>query len=272
MPDAKPKRAFKGIWIPKKLWLDEKLTLQEKVFLAEIDSLDKGQGCYASNAYFAKFFGLSKKRVSFIINSLCQKKHIKSEIDTKAGNKRRLKLYPQKQGDPIPENRDTPIPQTGEKDNNTIEGIEDNRDFSPGDLSETNAKDEVYRLLLHYGVNQKVAKSIVFEKKTPPESIREAVKNGLSKAKYEKGFVLKPGYIIAALNAARKEGKMVKPTKNSKALKRELNCLNRHKNHVPLSQDEFGRRQRQEIAKIKSKKKSDKIPNTRDIKVTAVGN
>lgn len=73
-------RDFKGIWIPAEIWLDIDLTLQEKVFLAEIDSLDGEDGCYASNDYFADFFQLSKKRVSVVINNLVKKKYIVSQL------------------------------------------------------------------------------------------------------------------------------------------------------------------------------------------------
>lgn len=66
-------RAFKGVWIPANIWLSEELTLQEKVFLAEIDSLDNKDGCYASNSYFSKFFGLSRNRCSEVIKSLEKK-------------------------------------------------------------------------------------------------------------------------------------------------------------------------------------------------------
>ena len=62
------KRAFKGIWIPSTIWLDKDISIHEKVMLAEIDSLDNKDGCFASNAYFAEFFSLSKRRVSTIIN------------------------------------------------------------------------------------------------------------------------------------------------------------------------------------------------------------
>jgi hypothetical protein len=84
-------RDFKGIWIPKDIWLSEELTLQEKVFLVEIDSLDNEQGCYAGNEYFSKFFGLSKTRVSIVINSLVKKKYITSTIIYKEGTKQILK-------------------------------------------------------------------------------------------------------------------------------------------------------------------------------------
>ena len=50
-------RDFKGIWIPKEIWLHQELSIEEKVLLAEIESLDGEDGCFASNEYFIKFFG-----------------------------------------------------------------------------------------------------------------------------------------------------------------------------------------------------------------------
>lgn len=69
------KRDFKGIWIPKQVWLSKELTMMEKIFLVEIDSLDNEEGCFASNAYFAEFFGITKGRCTQIIKSL-EKKNI----------------------------------------------------------------------------------------------------------------------------------------------------------------------------------------------------
>jgi len=73
---AENNRGFKGVWIPKEIWLDEELTIQEMVFLVEIDSLDQENGCYASNAHFADFFGLSKSRSSAVIKTLEEKGYI----------------------------------------------------------------------------------------------------------------------------------------------------------------------------------------------------
>jgi uncharacterized phage protein (TIGR02220 family) len=70
-------RGFKGIWIPKEIWESKGMSMQEKIFLAEIHSLDNEQGCIASNAYFAEFFGLSKSSVSRIVSSLVKKNLIK---------------------------------------------------------------------------------------------------------------------------------------------------------------------------------------------------
>jgi len=77
------KRAFKGIWITKEIWLSDKLTTQEKIFLAEISSLDTNDKCFASNNYFSKFFGISKSRVSEVINSLIKKGFLTSEHERK---------------------------------------------------------------------------------------------------------------------------------------------------------------------------------------------
>lgn len=72
-------RAFKGIWIPKEIWLSKDLTILEKILLVEIDSLDNEEGCFASNKYFAEFFGLSNGRISQIINELIKKNYLDVE-------------------------------------------------------------------------------------------------------------------------------------------------------------------------------------------------
>ena len=93
------KRDFKGVWIPKEIWLSKNLTLQEKVFLVEIDSLDNQEGCFATNQYFADFFGISKTRVSLVIKSLVDKGYITLELGR--ANKRKLKTSLIKVKDPL---------------------------------------------------------------------------------------------------------------------------------------------------------------------------
>ncbi|MDN7179071.1 hypothetical protein M0D69_13820 [Caballeronia sp. SEWSISQ10-4 2] len=88
-------RKFKGVWIPAEMWLDRSLSITEKVMLVEIDSLDAGpRGCYASNAHFAEFFGLSISRVSEIINGLAKRALIAIEqvSDGKRVIERRIKM------------------------------------------------------------------------------------------------------------------------------------------------------------------------------------
>lgn len=118
-------RAFKGIWIPKEIWLDKELSWIEKFLLVEIESLDNEQGCWASNDYFASFFGVSKDRVSKLISGLNRKGYITVELiykkGTKAVEKRVVKItdrYRSKQLEGIGENTYTPIGENAE-DNNT---------------------------------------------------------------------------------------------------------------------------------------------------------
>ena len=118
-------RGFKGVWIPREIWLDENLTLQEKALYAEIDSLDNDDGCYAGNAHFSRFLGVSKDRVSKLISSLRNKGYITVEMVYKDGtkeiDKRIIKCnytYRRKDQYPIGENTDTPIGENA-KENNT---------------------------------------------------------------------------------------------------------------------------------------------------------
>lgn len=118
-------RAFKGIWIPKEVWLDENLSWIEKFLLVKIDSLDNEKGCWANNEYFAKFFGVSKDRISRLISSLSKKGYITVEFSykegTKAIEKRIVKItntYRCKQLEGIGENANRGIGENT-KDNNT---------------------------------------------------------------------------------------------------------------------------------------------------------
>src|SRR5699024_5838821 len=63
-------------------------------FLVEIDSLDNDKGCFASNAHFAEFFGITKGRCTQIIKSLEKKGlvTIKLEREGKNVSKRIIKV------------------------------------------------------------------------------------------------------------------------------------------------------------------------------------
>lgn len=73
-------RDFKGVWIPKEIWLSEDLSLMEKVLFTEIQSLDNEKGCFASNRYLGKFFGISERQIRTYISSLQKKGFIKVTI------------------------------------------------------------------------------------------------------------------------------------------------------------------------------------------------
>lgn len=95
---AEQERAFKGVWIPAEIWSNGKLTIHEKFILAEIDSFcSHYESCYASNEHFAKFIGLSTRRVKDIIKGLEDKGFIEREIiykeNSKEVAKRLLRLH-----------------------------------------------------------------------------------------------------------------------------------------------------------------------------------
>lgn len=63
-------RAFLGIWIPAEVWNRSDISLSEKCLLVEIQSLDQGEGCYASDDYLSSFMGISSGRLRNILVSL----------------------------------------------------------------------------------------------------------------------------------------------------------------------------------------------------------
>jgi DnaD/phage-associated family protein len=119
-------RAFKGIWIPKEIWLAADLGWTEKLVLTEIDSLSKNNQCFATNDYFAKFFSISKDRVSKIISTLANKGYVEVELWYKPGTKQVDKRiittigYRRKQLEGIGENTDTPIGENAEDINTSF--------------------------------------------------------------------------------------------------------------------------------------------------------
>lgn len=153
-------RKFQGIWIPSELWLTNQLTMQEKLFLVEINSLDNENGCFATNSYFAKFFNISKTRVTTILNRLIEKGFINREIVYKQGSKeidkRVLKIcsppYPTKVVYPHKGILDSPTQQKL-SDNNTITNNTTN--------NTTNNKETVSSVIKSYTDNELLRESII---------------------------------------------------------------------------------------------------------------
>jgi hypothetical protein len=124
-------RQFEGIWIPKEIWLDQTMGWSEKLLFVEIRSLANNGECFASNEYFAKFFGLSKDRISKMLTCLNRKGLIDIQLIYRAGTKQIEKriITPipigestytprRKHLDPLGEKADTPIGENA-YDNNT---------------------------------------------------------------------------------------------------------------------------------------------------------
>jgi len=272
----KAQRDGKGIWIPLEILQSPILTDPEKWLLAQIDWLDKGKGCFANNEYFAEFFGRSRRQISRLIKSLCTKGLIKSEIDQKAGNNRTLRSVWTRMSIGVASRMsigvgtrmsigvntsdvrvasskvmgmDTDV-RSLNKEDNKVESKEDNNDSPVQSLSEPEVQSHSAQLLHRYGVKSAVAQAIVYEQHTPLSSIKEAIKNGLAKQAESGGlWKLKPGYIIAAINGSRAEGKTVKSTKASRLLAAKTRKPTRHS---PLSATEFGRRRSNLLKALRS--------------------
>jgi hypothetical protein len=82
-------RDFKGVWIPKHIYENDSLTPTEKFVIIEIDSLDKGDGCWASNAHLADFCRVSKGHMANLLSDMREKGLIYEKYD---GEKRILRV------------------------------------------------------------------------------------------------------------------------------------------------------------------------------------
>ena len=71
-----------GFMIPIEWWEAEDLSISEAILLTEIKRLSTDNGCLETNAYFAKFMGLSKSRISELINQLKAKGYVRNDYYT----------------------------------------------------------------------------------------------------------------------------------------------------------------------------------------------
>lgn len=83
-------RDFKGVWIPKEIWLNKELSMVDKCLLAEINSLDGDEHCFATNEYFAEFFNVSEATIKRSIAQLKQCGLIETEMQTTKTGTRRI--------------------------------------------------------------------------------------------------------------------------------------------------------------------------------------
>jgi hypothetical protein len=101
-------------------------------------------------------------------------------------------------------------------------------DFKPGDLSASGSNDgfgpaAVFSRLVSVGVHEKVARPMAFEQLHPFESVVQVINNAqilratvwqrALNAGFERPKFSVPGYVVAALNGARREGKIVGTTR-----------------------------------------------------------
>lgn len=100
--------------IPADVRYSKELCDGAKLLYGEITALCSKEGyCWASNGYFSKLYDKDAKTISRWVQELIEAQFIKSTIDKKAGNQRRLYLSP-KVSIPILKSDDTPIPKNVE--------------------------------------------------------------------------------------------------------------------------------------------------------------
>lgn len=188
-------RDFKGIWIPSEYWLNADLSITKIVFMAEIDSLaSPDKPCFASNSYFADFFGLSSVRVSQIISELVESKLLKRRYErTETGEitKRFLTINPEKR---VLNSLSTPIKNTkggikfplrgykeNFKENNTINNTVN--------INNNNKGTKIHEPVLKNQEHEKNNSVAIDQKRTTVQETKKAVQNQ-SVSKYEDPITL----------------------------------------------------------------------------------
>ena len=105
MEEEKQKPNFWAV-IPATVRYDKNIGSTAKLIYAEITALSNQYGyCWASNQYFADLFDKSVEQISRLIGELKSRGFIKSFIEKKKGNLR--KLYPQVVVDEVQEDKET---------------------------------------------------------------------------------------------------------------------------------------------------------------------
>ena len=248
-------RDFKGIWIPKSIWLSTELSALEKVLLAEIESLDGGEGCIATNKYFAGFLGVSKSWVSKLISGLEKKKFITLELVYKRGkkeiDKRIIRRTPiELEDNTLYDNSDIPIaPEcsdiTEEEDNINNNNIYNNNLIN----NKVNKEDKLNNINIYNNDLQKIVNFYEQNINLLSPTIYEEIKSYLDDG-------LEAELIIKSLKEA-----VDRNCKNWKYAKGILdNCIaNKIKtlHDFEIEQENF---------KNKKKNKTKKIANTKDYK------
>lgn len=252
-------RDFKGIWIPKNIWLNAELSALEKVLLAEIESLDGGEGCIATNQYFASFLGVSKSWVSKLISGLEKKKFITLELVYKRGkkeiDKRIIRRIPiELEDNTLYDNSDIPIALecsdiTEEEDNINNNNIYNNNLIN----NKVNKEDKLNNINIYNNDLQKIVNFYEQNINLLSPTIYEEIKSYLDDG-------LEAELIIKSLKEA-----VDRNCKNWKYAKGILdNCIaNKIKtlHDFEIEQENF---------KNKKKNKTKKIANTKDYKEVKV--
>ena len=130
--------------IPANVRYDNDLPPMAKLLYGEITCLTQKNGfCWATNSYFAELYGMSKDRISRLINLLERKGYISVHIERNEKNevmKRYIKIGASEIPIPIGENVNSPI---GKNNNSPIGKKDKENNINLNNTSMNNKKEEV---------------------------------------------------------------------------------------------------------------------------------
>lgn len=178
------KKSYYAI-IPASVRYDEELTPNAKLLYGEITALCNEKGyCWASNAYFAELYSVSKVSISKWINQLVEKGYLKSIINYKEGTKEIANRYLTIVNEPIKEKFNTYQRKVNEpikekfKENNTSNITLNN---TSNNMSCSDEQDRIpYKEIVEY-LNQSVGSKFKHTSKDTQNHI---------KARWNEGFKL----------------------------------------------------------------------------------
>ena len=186
--------------LPANIRYDKSITPNAKLLYAEITALTNDKGyCWATNAYFAELYSVSKQSISAWLSSLKEKGYIsidyKRETETSKIEKRLIylttpnqenlnppsrKLEPPIKKTLIPPSRKLDAPhQENLKENNTINNTFNNK-INSSTEAEPHPKIELVKEIIKY-LNEKTNKNYTHKSK---------ITQRLIKARTEEGFTL----------------------------------------------------------------------------------
>ena len=230
-------------------------TATEKLTVGYVNELSKGQGvCYAWQSSMARMVGCSRTTAHRTLSGLETAGRMK--VKHRGGGRKRGNYYVLINSIVLKHEAKKTVSKLYAKDKIYLKDFKElpTKVFSSRGLS---SADEAFNRLRRHGVNRKVAESLVFEQNTPAENVHQAIDNALmlqAHKQHQLGALFckhtwnLAGYIVGTLNTARREVKIVRP---SKLYLKEKAGQNR-RGWMPMDESVFKARQAAQIAALSS--------------------
>lgn len=153
--------------IPAAIRYDNSLKANEKLLYGEITSLANATGaCWATNAYFAKLYGVSTRTITDWVNDLVNKKYLfRKDLKSKKTNEEKRVLYIaplKKTSRGYEENFYTPLEENFQENNTSINN-KNNRSSSKDAQNSENAYEKYGSLGLTMSATQRAVFNDYFE-------------------------------------------------------------------------------------------------------------